>query len=324
MSFIPDILSKALMHVFQTLVKNWPYLLASTAVAGLLNAYLDAARVSSFLKRYRRAGVIAATAVAVATPLCSCGTTAVILGMMAGRMPWAPVVAFMVSSPLTSPQGLVYNAGLFGWPFALAFFGASIALGLGGGLIASILENKGWLAGQWRYAISRCRRGTVESLEPNAGTGCGCGTFPVSKRPIVRLRQAAGAMLHIGPRLLILFLAFSFAGTILNRLIPAEWASALFGKGHAYSVPLAALLGLPIYINAEASLPLVQAMIGDGMSRGAVLAFLIAGAGTSIGAISGALTIARRRLVGLVVGILWTGAVVFGYAYDVLLTTNFF
>lgn len=50
------------------------------------------------------------------------------LGMMAGRMPWAPIGAFMVASPLTSPQELVYSAGLFGWTFALTFFGASIAL----------------------------------------------------------------------------------------------------------------------------------------------------------------------------------------------------
>jgi len=65
--------------------------------------------------------VLASTAVAVATPLCSCGTTAVVLGMMAGSISWAPIVAFMVASPLTSPEGLIYSAGLFGWPFAWAF-----------------------------------------------------------------------------------------------------------------------------------------------------------------------------------------------------------
>jgi uncharacterized protein len=87
-------------------------------------------RVGVFLRRHRRDSVLAATAAAVTTPLCSCGTTAVVLGMLAGSMPWAPIVAFMVASPLTSPQELSYSAGLFGWRFASAFFTASVALGL--------------------------------------------------------------------------------------------------------------------------------------------------------------------------------------------------
>ncbi len=61
-------------------------------------------------------------------------------------------MTFMVASPLTSPEELVYSAGLFGWPFAWAFFISSILLGLAGGLVASILDNRGWLAGQARFA----------------------------------------------------------------------------------------------------------------------------------------------------------------------------
>ena len=71
--------------------------------------------------------------------------------MMASKMAWAPIVAFMVSSPLTSPEGLFYSAGLFGWPFAWAFYMASIILGLAGGGIAALLETRGWLARQTRY-----------------------------------------------------------------------------------------------------------------------------------------------------------------------------
>jgi uncharacterized membrane protein YraQ (UPF0718 family) len=119
MSFILSFLLKTVGQVWHTLLGTWPYLMLSILIAALLNVYLDQRRVSAFLQRYRRAGVVVATAAAVGTPLCSCGTTAVILGMMAGMMPWAPIVAFMVSSPLTSPQELIYSAGLFGWPFAL-------------------------------------------------------------------------------------------------------------------------------------------------------------------------------------------------------------
>jgi uncharacterized membrane protein YraQ (UPF0718 family) len=118
--------------------------------------------------------------------------------------------------------------------------------------------------------------------------------------------------------LLPLFIGFTFLGYLLNGLIPAEWITQLFGSGHAYSIPLAATLGLPFYINTEASLPLVRAMIDSGMSHGAALAFLVTGAGTSLGAIGGALTIARWRVIAIVIGTLWIGSILVGLIYSLL------
>jgi uncharacterized membrane protein YraQ (UPF0718 family) len=127
-----------------------------------------------------------------------------------------------------------------------------------------------------------------------------------------------------GKRLLAMFVGFAFIGYFLNGLIPAGWVTAVFGSGNIYNVPLAATLGLPFYINSEASLPLVKALIDNGMSQGAALAFMISGAGTSIGAITGALTIARWRVVALVVAILWVGAMLSGFIFDWMLMLKLF
>ena len=384
MEFILSLVIKSVEQVALTLSHNWPFLVVSVVIATLLKLYLDAEKVSAFLNRFRGAGVVAATTAAVATPLCSCGTTAVILGMMATSMPWAPIVAFMVSSPLTSPGELVYSAGLFGWPFALAFFLASILLGLGGGWVATLLEARGWLANQTRFAepapvpCATCAAnnpppmttGRVFSLEvpgvklSGQGSTCGCSEkAPVQpaqgcgcsqaettasrqepapacacnsstparsegqaaqQKPKVTLESFLKEMFSSGKRLLVMFLGFAFIGYFLNGLIPASWVTALFGSGRVYSVPLAATLGLPFYINTESSLPLIRALMNGGMSQGAALAFMIAGAGTSIGAMTGALTIARWRVVGLVVGILWAGAILSGFAYDLLLALRLF
>jgi uncharacterized membrane protein YraQ (UPF0718 family) len=121
-----------------------------------------------------------------------------------------------------------------------------------------------------------------------------------------------------GKRLVVIFLAFAFIGYFLNGLIPPTWIAVIFGGGNIYSLPLAATLGLPLYVNTEASLPLVRAMLDAGMSQGAALAFLITGAGTSFGAVAGMLTIARWRVVVLVVGTLWVGAVLFGMLYNLM------
>lgn len=386
MSFLTNLLTHTTLQVWTTFTHNWPFLLASVVIAALLKLYVDPARISAFLMRYRSAGVIGATAAAVGTPLCSCGTTAIILGMMANSMPWAPIVAFMVASPLTSPEELIYSAGLFGWPFALAFFIASILLGLFGGLAAGLLENRGWLANQTRMSsimdpVGETTRQTISRAAPSTSSllsyslsklaafavpvaapvamavtapACGCAQSQAPRKVerkcscdvpepaesscacddgiIIEKQHPLSHTLHrflveaflIGKSLLLMFLGFAFIGYFLNGLIPAAWVAAVFGQGNAYSIPLAATLGLPLYINTEASLPLVRALIDGGMSQGAALAFLITGAGTSIGAVAGMLTIARWRVIGLVVGCLWAGAVIAGYLYNFLLACKLF
>jgi uncharacterized protein len=306
MNLFIELLSKTTLQVWHTLSANWIFLLASAVIAAALKLYVDQERVAAFLQRNRKAGVVIATGAAVSTPLCSCGTTAIILGMMAGNMPWAPIVAFMVSSPLTSPQELIFSVGLFGWNFALAFFLASILLGLAGGAFAHILEARGWLENQARF----------KSISGASGL---TAADAIQTKPPVTLNQFLSETFLAGKRLALFFLGFAFIGYLLNNLIPSQWISTLFSAGQIYGVPLAALLGVPFYFNTEASLPLARALMDAGMSQGAVLAFLVTGAGTSIGAIAGALTIARWRLVAIVIATLFAGAVLFGYGYNILI-----
>lgn len=312
-TFVRDLLLTALERVWHTFSGNWPLLLISALIAAYMQVYVDQKKVAAFLQRHKKSGIFGATAVAVTTPLCSCGTTAVILGMMANMLSWAPIVAFMVSSPLSSPAELLYSASLFGWSFALTFFIASILLGLAGGAVAYFAENRGWLKDQARM------KPASNVAAAAAGDGSELAAAAEST-PRPSIAQFLRELWTVGRRLLIFFLGFAFIGYVLNGLIPEAWIASLFGGGRVYGVPLAATFGVPFYINTEASLPLVRSFMDLGMSPGATLAFLITGAGTSIGAITGALTIARWRVVGIVVGTLWVGAVIVGYLYNAALS----
>lgn len=339
MTAFVTLLETTLNKVLLTFAHNWPFLLASIAIGTLIKLYLDKDRVAGYLQRHQKGSIVLATAVAVGTPLCSCGTTAIVIGMMASMMPWAPIVAFLVSSPLSSPEGMFYTAGLFGWPFALAAFIASILLGLAGGLVAGLLDKTGWLKNQARMAPAQvvAAAAVPESMPSQATWGCQPTlALPIQSsygsqstqppQPIVKPRvtlKIAGQQLYQDSfRLLVMFFGFAFLGYLLNGLIPPSWITSLFGSGHAYSVPLAATFGLPFYINSEASLPLVRAMLDSGMSQGAALAFLLAGSGTSIGAIGGALTIARWRVIAIVIGSLWIGSMVIGLFFDLFLASG--
>jgi uncharacterized membrane protein YraQ (UPF0718 family) len=361
MMYIFQLLETTLDKVLLAFAHNWIYLLASVLVGSLIKLFLDKDRVAAYLRQHQNGGVALATAVAVGTPLCSCGTTAIVIGMMATMMPWAPIVAFMVSSPLSSPEGMFYTAGLFGWPFALSGFIASILLGLAGGLVASLLERRGLLKNQARLvaapvasalpapqplpiqstcgcqaaqlipvtapattAACECQSASLTLMLPSRKWNVYQTTQPVhpAAKPRVTIQMVGQQLIQDGPRLFIMFFSFAFLGYLLNGLVPNIWIAGLFGSGHAYSVPLAATFGLPFYINSEASLPMVRAMLDSGMSQGAALAFLISGAGTSIGAIGGALSIARWRVIAIVVGTLWTGAMAVGLLFDLLLASG--
>ena len=176
MNAILKLFETTLNQVLLAFAHNWIYLLASVLVGSLIKLYLDKDRVAAYLQGHQKGGVALATAIAVGTPLCSCGTTAIVIGMMASMMPWAPIVAFMVSSPLSSPEGMFYTAGLFGWPFALAGFVASILLGLAGGLVAGILDKSGWLKNQARLVATPQATAARTPKPVPAQSTCGCQT----------------------------------------------------------------------------------------------------------------------------------------------------
>lgn len=287
-----------------TLIDVSGYVLLAALTTAALGVYGWDGRVRAWLQGRKGRSVLAAVAAATATPLCSCGSTAVVVGMMASAVPWAPVVAFMVASPLTSPGEFLFAAGLLGWEFATALLAASVLLGLAAGGIADLAERRGWLRDQAR-------------IRPIAGGGgpatpVPAGTTASGVRVLVLLRETIRGGVAILPWLA----GFAFVGYFLDGLVPDAWLAALFGEGRRYGVLLAATLGIPFYLGNTASLPMAASLAGSGMSPGAALAFVITGAGTSVGAITGALTIARWRVVAIVVGTLWAGAVLAGLAFD--------
>ncbi len=327
-TWLADLLGRVVSDVGGTLAADWPYLLLSIMAAAAVRVYLGTDRLGAWLSRRRWVAISGAVLLATLTPFCSCGTTAIVLGMIATRAPWAPIVAFMVASPLTSPEELVLSAGLFGWPFALLFFGGTIVLGFAAGAVTSMVERTGWLANQARIQDrDRARRpcptsGKAAGPGDVATTGTGAVatiappvTGPVRAGVISRLRLArfARELATTGRRLAVYFLGYGTIGYLAIELLPAGFLTSMLGGHSAGAVVLAAALGIPVYITTEASLPMVAALVQGGLGLGPAMAFLVTGAGTSVGAITGAFVIARARVIALVVGLLFGGALVLGW-----------
>jgi uncharacterized membrane protein YraQ (UPF0718 family) len=249
-----------------------------------MRRYVSAERVNRWLQKYHRTSIIAATGVAVSTPLCSCGGgIAVALSMIAVSIPWGPLVAFITASPLTSPDELFYSAGLFGWPFALTYMAAAVIAGITGGVLAHALEKRGWLANQARSIPKVASTGGQPSCQED--TCCSQEEAPLapSTRMVPTKRWPGLGYLTeiwlVGRRLLLTFVIASFLGYLLGNLLPARWISGLFGDGTGWSVPLGATLGLPFYLNISSSLPIARAFMAHGATPGAAMAFLLVGYG---------------------------------------------
>jgi uncharacterized membrane protein YraQ (UPF0718 family) len=319
-----DLAARVLTDVVATFVRVWPFLLISVVAAVSVSVYVGTDRVASLLNRRTAVATGGAVLLATLTPFCSCGTTAVLLGMLATATPWAPLVAFMVASPLTSPSELVFSAGLFGWGFAIVFFVGTIILGFTSGGVAAILDRRGWLNDQARVQPEKsgCSTGSCDVPQREL-VSIGPGTASIAESPTRRQRwkidQFATELWTTGRKLLLFFLGFTAVGYLAIEAIPTDWLTTYLGGDSLISVPLAAILGIPAYINTEASLPLISTLMDGGMGPGPAMAFLVTGAGTSIGAISGLFIIARTRVVALVVALLFAGALAMGWVAQIAL-----
>ena len=337
--------------VVTSFLHNWPFLLLGILMAAALKVYVGTDRVAALMRRRTSVAVAGSVTAAVATPFCSCGTTAVVISMLATAVPWAPVVAFMVASPLSSPDGLVYMSGLFGWNFAVYFFVVSIFLGIAGGAAAYVAERAGLLEGQARFVerapkptgapngaaraplTAGARAATAKESDATPRPACGCGSAAPSPSigpGAASVAEFAPVWVHwripalwtelrtAAPKMVAMFIGFAAVGYAAIELIPTAWMSTLLGGSSPLSVVFAATLGVPMYLS-EGSLPLVSTLMHGGMGPGPATAFLVTGAGTSIGAISGGLVIARWRVIAIVIGTLWVGAVVAGLIAQVVL-----
>jgi uncharacterized membrane protein YraQ (UPF0718 family) len=134
-----------------------------------------------------------------------------------------------------------------------------------------------------------------------------------------KLDKFIWGMYDIGvKKVLLYFVIFIAIGKVTEMFIPKEWIYALFSSNKAYSIPLAATIGLPLYLNDSSALPLIKSFVNSGAGQGAALAFIIAGKATGVPVIAGMATFIKRRAMLFYVGFVYAGAIIAGYLYQII------
>lgn len=354
-----NLLKETLFYVLTTLIHNGPILAFGILVAAIMKVYLDPEKFKAMLAK--RAGVSIPVTVVFGTftPFCACGTMAVVLSMLTTALPWGPIMAFLTSSPLMSPDEFILYSGIVSVKFAVALATASVIVGIGSGYITHLIEkHTHFLDDQAKFTEGKtkqsccsteikvtapsgcdeissttCKCDTVESKTTSCSCidsaaekanvqGCGCSS-PSKIQGFVqkfKLKELFTVFYEVGiKQVLVYFAIFAAIGFMINRFIPAALIMQYFGSGNKFAVPLLAIIGIPLYVSGSSAIPLITTLMAGGASSGALLAFMITGPGTSAGVIAGIATIMKKKALALYVAYLLVFAIVLGYLYDFLL-----
>lgn len=244
----------------------------------------------------RLLGYPAAALFGALTPFCSCSSVPVFIGFVQARFPIGVAFAFLITSPLVNEIAVALMAATFGWKLALAYAGAGIALGISGGLLLTAMRAERWLAPVMATA--------EEDDEP----------APVGWR--ARVADAAGTSWFILRRIFPWLLAALALGAGLHGFVPNEFFEELFAGRASWSVPLAALAGLPLYVSANATIPLLEAFVAKGVPLGTALAFLLSAVGVSVPELILLRGVMTVRLVALYAAVVLVGTTIIGWLFN--------
>lgn len=278
-----------------------------------LGAWVKAAGADGLVARVfagnATATIIAASLFGALSPFCSCGVVPLVAALLAAGVPLAPVMAFCLSSPLMDPQTFFIVAGAFGVDFALVKVASAIAIGLGGGFAVLGLQRLGYLDSPLRAdrKLSGCAaRKQLKRDRPQ---------WLVWRDP-ARLQSFTAEFRGFGWWLLkIMILAFTLE-SLMVAYLPADTVVAVAGSDSVWAIPLAALVGVPAYLNSLAAIPLISGLVGLGMGKGAALTFLTAGAVSSLPAAAAVYSLVRPPVFAAYLGLAFLGSLAVGWLYE--------
>jgi uncharacterized membrane protein YraQ (UPF0718 family) len=278
----------------------WYYL----AMGILLAAWMDQAVPSDKLQQLfsgKRANVALAALVGATSPLCTYGTVPVLVQLLQHGVAPAPLLTFLVASSLMNPQLFILMLGGLGLEMALAQLLSVFILSLAVGIIA----------GHWDPLTLLNQRTLVTNPASNeCETAVTDSAFSWSRflSQVMSLTESLGLYFVVGV----------IIAAAIEVFVPSAWVVKFLGEEHWYSVLVAGSLGVPFYACGGGAIPWIKVLLADGMSRGAALAFFLAGPATRVTALAALATVLSRRALVLYVAFVLVGAVGLGYLFNLL------
>lgn len=245
------------------------------------------------------------------SPFCSCEVIPFIAALLAVGAPLSAVMAFWLSSPLMDPAMFAITAGTLGYEFAIAKTVAAVGLGLMGGFTVKALAGSMLTADPLRERPSV--GGCCGVKKPFQGAPQWAFWGEAERRETFRDTALENA-LFLGKWLLLAY----FLEALMLHYVPADWIARFLGGDGIWPIILGALVGAPAYLNGYAAVPLVDALLAQGMTDGAAMSFVLAGGVSCIPAAIAVWALVKPKIFGLYLGIAMLGATAAGLAWNVI------
>jgi hypothetical protein len=288
----------SLKFFFLILLELTVLFLGISTVIGIISRYISQEKLSKALSRKGLLGNFLGAALGAVTPFCSCSTIPMTVGLLRAGIPFGATMSFLLASPLLNPIILTMFIAMLGWKATVVYGGVTFIAAVFSG---AILERLGLKKDVKKVRISGVHQES-DSSEPFA--------MKLRAAFVDAWRDFAGILAY-----LVLGVA---VGAAIYGYLPMDFVTKLAGSGNPFAIPVAAVIGIPLYVRAETVIPIALALTQKGMSMGAVLALIIGGAGMSIPEMSMLAGIFKRRLVIVFVGVVFLTAVIAGFSFNSL------
>jgi hypothetical protein len=270
---------------------------------GIVRSYFTPDRTRAILAGKRESvGNVLAALLGVVTPFCSCSAVPLFIGFVTTGVPLGVTFSFLISAPMVNEIALVLLFGLFGWKVA--------GLYMGTGLVIAIVA--GWIIG--RLKLERFVEDWVYATKTGSNS-------LADEKVDLAVRVAAGreAVRDIVGRVWPYVIAGIAVGAGIHGYVPTNAMAGIMGKNAWWSVPLAVLIGVPMYSNAAGIIPIVQALLGKGAALGTVLAFMMSVIGLSFPEAIILRKVLKLPLIFAFFGVVAVGIMVVGFLFNAIL-----
>lgn len=251
-------------------------------------------------------GNIVAAGFGALTPFCACSTIPMTIGFLNAGIPFGSTMFFLIASPLLNPIILGMLGAMVGIKAMVAYFVIAFLCSI---LFGFLLEK----IGAQKY---------VKNVRLKPASCCAGSHEVVDKHSLPfpsKLKVAfAGAWDSLRPIMGYLLVGVALGAGIYGYM-PQDFVMKIAGPDNPFAIPVAAVLGIPLYIRAETAIPIGLALMGKGMSIGAVISLIIGGAGMAIPEMTMLASIFKKQLVAMIVLVIFLTAVVSGYLFNILL-----
>jgi uncharacterized membrane protein YraQ (UPF0718 family) len=269
---------------------------------GIVRSFFSPERTRALLRGRREAtGNVMAASLGIVTPFCSCSAVPLFIGFVEAGIPLGVTLSFLIAAPMVNEVALVLLYGLFGWDVA--------ALYLVTGLFIAIVA--GWVIGRLgmeRYIqdwVLEVRMGEVAAAEKLDWEG--------------RVGYAWQAVKEIVGKVWLYVVIGIAVGAVIHGYVPEDALAGIMGEDVWWSVPLAVLVGIPMYSNAAGIIPIVEALLEKGAALGTVLAFMMAVIALSLPETIILKRVLKWPLIAVFLGVVGMGIVFVGYLFNLTL-----